>query len=192
MKKNSPLYNALNQWMGQACPWSHLTHLSACLWMLVALIQTGSVNLTQWLPYIPCRGKCAQSKQRRLSRGLHNPRINPHRLYAPLIRAALASWQEPLMYLSLDTSLFWNQYCLVRLAVVYRGRTLPLVWRVLKHPSASVSNPRLSRDVCPSRSSLALGGENRGFSRPGLFPYGGSQRSDSGMGLALSYPSQKR
>ncbi|WP_410784311.1 SusD/RagB family nutrient-binding outer membrane lipoprotein, partial [Leifsonia sp. SIMBA_070] len=27
MKKNSPLYNALNQWMGQACPWSHLTHV---------------------------------------------------------------------------------------------------------------------------------------------------------------------
>lgn len=107
--------------------------------MLVALIQTGSVNLTQWLPHIPCRGNYAQSKQRRLSRWLHNPRLNPHRLYAPLIRGALSEWQDPVMYLSLDTSLFWNQYCLVRLAVVYRGRTLPLVWRVLKHPSASVA-----------------------------------------------------
>jgi hypothetical protein len=28
---------------------------------------------------------------------------------------------------------------LVRLAVVYRGRTLPLVWRVLKHRSASIA-----------------------------------------------------
>jgi hypothetical protein len=102
--------------------------------MLVALIQTGSVNLTQWLPHIPCRGNYAQSKQRRLSRWLHNPRLNPHRLYAPLIRGALSDWQEPVMYLSLDTSVFWNQYCLVRLAVVYRGRTLPLVWRVLQYP----------------------------------------------------------
>ncbi|NMG58033.1 hypothetical protein E1H12_05700 [Geitlerinema sp. P-1104] len=51
MKKNSPLYNALNQGLGQVSPWSHLTHLTTCLWMLVALIQTGSVNLTQWLPH---------------------------------------------------------------------------------------------------------------------------------------------
>jgi hypothetical protein len=29
--------------------------------------------------------------------------------------------------MSLDTSLFWNQYCLVRLAVVHRGRALPVV-----------------------------------------------------------------
>ncbi|NJL85694.1 MAG: hypothetical protein HC886_06485 [Leptolyngbyaceae cyanobacterium SM1_1_3] len=43
------------------------------------------------------------------------------------------------MYLSLDTSLFWDQYCLLRLAVVHRGRAFPVVWRVLKHRSASVA-----------------------------------------------------
>ncbi|HEY9828456.1 MAG TPA: hypothetical protein V6D19_23705 [Stenomitos sp.] len=41
--------------------------------------------------------------------------------------------------MALDTSLFWDQYCLVRLCVVYRGRALPVVWRVLSHRSASVS-----------------------------------------------------
>jgi len=43
------------------------------------------------------------------------------------------------VYLSLDTSLFWDEYCLIRLAVVHRGRALPVVWRVLKHRSASVA-----------------------------------------------------
>lgn len=107
--------------------------------MIAALIQTGSVNLTRWLPYVPCRGKFAQSKQRRLHRWLHNARINIHRLDKPLIQAALADWGEDCLYLSLDTSLFWDEYCLIRLAVVHRGRALPVVWRVMEHPSASVS-----------------------------------------------------
>ncbi len=41
--------------------------------------------------------------------------------------------------MSLDTSLFWDEYCLVPLAVVHRGRALPLVWRVMEHGSASVA-----------------------------------------------------
>jgi hypothetical protein len=116
-----------------------MTHLTTGLWMVVALIHTGEVNLTRWLPYIPCQGHQAQSKQRRLSRWFHNCRINVHRLYKPLIQGALADWQEDVIYLSLDTSMFWDQYCLVRLAVVHRGRALPVVWRVLERQSASVS-----------------------------------------------------
>lgn len=106
--------------------------------MIVALIHTGEVNLTRWVAHIPCRGKYAQSKQRRVQRWLHNCRINIHRLYRPLITAALASWQDDCIYLGLDTSLFWEQYCLVRLVVIHRGRALPLTWRVMEHPSASV------------------------------------------------------
>ncbi|MEY3298370.1 MAG: hypothetical protein RLZZ597_1630 [Cyanobacteriota bacterium] len=102
----------------------------------MALLQRGEVSLTRWLAYVPCRGVQAQS--RRLSRWLHNRRLNVHRLYKPLIQAALADWAEDRLSLSLDTSLFWDEYCLVRLAVV-RGRALPVVWRVLKHRSASVA-----------------------------------------------------
>ena len=47
-------------------------------------------------------------------------------------------WQEAELYLSLDTSLFWDEYCLIRLAVVHRARALPLAWRVLKHPSVQL------------------------------------------------------
>jgi len=107
--------------------------------MVVALIQTGEGNLTQWLSHLPCRGQFAQSKQRRVRRWLGNARINVHRLYKPLIQAALADWQEDYLYLSLDTSLFWDEYCLVRLAVVHRVLALSIVWRVMEHRSASVA-----------------------------------------------------
>lgn len=107
--------------------------------MVAAVIQTGEVSLSKWAKYIPCKGQYAQSRQRRIRRWLGNSRINVHRLYKPIIQAALAEWSDPCLYLSLDTTLFWDEYCLIRLAVVHRGRALPVAWRVLKHGSASVS-----------------------------------------------------
>jgi hypothetical protein len=56
---------------------------------MIAVIHTGSVNLTKWVAYVPYSGKFAQSIQRRIQRWLYNPRINIHRLYKPLIQAAL-------------------------------------------------------------------------------------------------------
>ena len=43
------------------------------------------------------------------------------------------------MFLALDTSLFWDEYCKVCLCVIRRGRALPVIWRVMKHESASLS-----------------------------------------------------
>ncbi|MBE9044924.1 transposase [Pleurocapsales cyanobacterium LEGE 10410] len=139
MNQNSRLYNALNQWMSQPADWSHLCHLKTCVWMIVALIHAGDVNLTKWSIYIPCRGQFAQSRQRRIQRWLNNPRINVHRIYSSLVKAALADWSEASIFLALDTSLFWDEYCLVRLSVIHRGRALPIVWRVMQHESASIS-----------------------------------------------------
>jgi hypothetical protein len=138
-QKTLPLYNALSSWISQPEDWAHLSHLTTCIWLVIAVIHTGSVNLTKWVTYIPGRGVLAQSTQRRIQRWLYNPRINIHRLYKPLIQAALADWQDKDIFLALDTSLFWDEYCLVRLCVVYRGRALPVVWRVLEHRSASVA-----------------------------------------------------
>ena len=95
-QENSRLYNALNQWMSQPLDWSHLCHLKTCIWMIIALIHTGSVNLTKWSMYICCRGQFAQSSTlrvlRRIQPWLNNPRINVHRIYKSLIKEALASW----------------------------------------------------------------------------------------------------
>ena len=34
--------------------------------------------------------------------------------------------------------MLWDEYCLIRLSIQYRGRAIPLVWRVLRHGSSSV------------------------------------------------------
>ena len=80
--------------MSQPADWSHLCHLKTCVWMVIALIHAGNVNLTKWSMYIPCRGRFAQSRQRRIQRWLNNPRINVHRIYKSLVKATLTNWSE--------------------------------------------------------------------------------------------------
>jgi len=35
--------------------------------------------------------------------------------------------------------MLWNTYYLVRIAIIYRRRAIPIVWKVLEHPSSSVA-----------------------------------------------------
>ena len=51
----------------------------------------------------------------------------------------MAEWGEQRLYLALDTSMLWGKYCLVRLSIIYRGRAVPLVWKVLEHQSSTVA-----------------------------------------------------
>ena len=103
----------------------------------MGLIQAESMQLTAWIPFVHGRAQYAQSTQRRFRRWLANRRIEVAPLYGPLIQQALQEWGTHTRYLALDTSLVWNQYCLIRLSVVYRGRAGPIVWEVLGHGSSS-------------------------------------------------------
>jgi hypothetical protein len=138
MSASEQLYDGLETWLEQSYSWRDQRHLQVLIYMVRALLYSGSVNLTKWSTYLPNRGQVAQSQQRRLSRWLKNPKIVVCELYTGLIKSALQDWQQPVMYLSLDSSMLWNEYCLIRLAVVHRGRGLTLAWRVIKHASSSV------------------------------------------------------
>jgi hypothetical protein len=131
-------HRRLLTWLRQEITGQDDRHLQTFAWMVLALLISGSINLTKWSSYIISRARSAQSHQRRLRRWLANPRIHPHRFYGPLIRAALAHWGEHTLYLALDTSVLWDQFCLIQVAVLFRGRAVPLIWRVVKHGSATV------------------------------------------------------
>lgn len=50
-----------------------------------------------------------------------------------------ANWGNPVITIIEDTTLLWNTYCLIRVSVQYRGRAVPIAWRVMQHKSSSVS-----------------------------------------------------
>jgi hypothetical protein len=92
--------------------------------MIVGLIGEGRVNLTKWIDQIQTKAKIAQSTQKRLSRWVNNPRINPAKLYSPIVKAVFANWSDPEIYLTFDTSMLWDEYCLIRICVVHLGRAI--------------------------------------------------------------------
>jgi hypothetical protein len=133
------LYDTLVQVLSQHQNWLDLRHLKTLAWMIVGLMQSGNIGLTAWAPYVHSRAVYAQSRVRRFARWLDNHRIDVHALYGPLMQQALTEWGSNLLSLALDTSTLWNTYCLVRISLVYRGRAIPIVWKVLEHPSSSVA-----------------------------------------------------
>jgi hypothetical protein len=107
-------------------------------WAVVGLILSQQIHLSQWSLYRVGTSKAA-SKERQLARWLDNPRIQPARIYRPLIRAALADWEGESLSLALDSSQLWERFTVVRLALIYRGRALPVSWVVLASQSATVA-----------------------------------------------------
>jgi hypothetical protein len=119
--------------------WPDQRHLKTAVSMMVGLMLSSSISLTSWIPSALGRALQAQSVQRRFARWLDNDRLKVHDLYSPLIQEALGAWGEATLYLALDTTMLWGQYCMIRLSVIYRGRAVPLSWDVLEHASAQVA-----------------------------------------------------
>lgn len=139
MEDTSRLYDTLLETIGQYGRWLDKRHLKTLVWMLVGLIMTEKIGLTHWIPFVQSRAEFAQSTQRRFARWLDNERIKVNDLYGPIIQAALAEWRQSCLYLALDTSMLWGEYCIIRISIIYRGRAVPFVWKVIKHSSSSVA-----------------------------------------------------
>jgi hypothetical protein len=52
--------------------------------------------------------------------------------------AAIVQWGVSEITLIEDTTMLWDQYCVIRVSIQYRGRAIPITWRVLRHGSSSV------------------------------------------------------
>ena len=114
--------------------------LMVLAWAVVGLCLTKTVNFNQWGEVVISGAQYASSHQRRFERWFHNKHIKPIKFFFPLLRAAMQLWPpEQILYLAIDASDLKNGYLLIRLALIYRGRAIPVTWRVIKHNSTSVS-----------------------------------------------------
>ena len=116
-------------------------HVVLLAQMVAGLLLSQTVCFDRWKSVLPLGHCLASSWQRRCQRWLSNSRIDVEALYGPLILWAIQHWQKPgqALHLALDTTMLWNRCCVVVLSVVAHGRAVPLLWRTLEHPSASVS-----------------------------------------------------
>jgi hypothetical protein len=138
MKNTPKIYDTLIQILGQHAHWLDKRHLYTLIWMVVGLIESKAISLPEWAPFVDSRAQFAQSTVRRFSRWLNNKRIKVNEMYGPIIQEAIAEWKDDILYLALDTSMLWDQFCHIRISIIYRGRAVPLVWKTLAHGSSTV------------------------------------------------------
>ena len=131
-----------------------LRHLKALAWMVNSLICSGKINLSEWESYVPSRATKAQSVERtarvpgetpgnvssrRWQRLVHNQRIRVKSLYIPLVMGAIKHWKSQRLDLALDTTMLWNRFCIIHLSIVWGGRAVPFLGKVLEHKSSTVA-----------------------------------------------------
>lgn len=177
MMKNTPnLYDTVVHILGQHSHWLDKRHFYTLAWMVASLIESQTVSLTAWTPFVDSRATYAQSIVRRFRRWLDNSRIEVHALYGPIIQEAITEWGQNVLYLALDTSMLWDQYCLIRISIVYRGRAIPLIWDVIEHGSSSVAFETYRYLLDMAQALLPLGCDivflaDRGFADTALMAY---------------------
>lgn len=139
MASTSRLYDALQNYLSQCqTVWQDIRHLQTLCWMMIGMIQSQNVHLNGFGVYVVSRATYAQSHQRRFRRWLSNQRIDASTVHHALMGQGLSRWGQSRIYLSLDTTVVWNWFCIVWVGVVYRGRTIPVAWRIVTQPSSTV------------------------------------------------------
>ena len=139
MSCSTSLYNQLFRLLSQHSNYRDLRHLKALVWMIIGLIHSGKISLSEWECYIPSRATKAQSFERRWQRFVGNQRIRVRSLYVPLVLGTIKNWHSQRLYLALDTTMLWNRFCIIHLSIVCGGRAIPFLWKVLEHKSSTVA-----------------------------------------------------
>ena len=177
MSPTSRLYDALSRYLSQReIQWQDSRHLQTLCWMIIGMIQSQNVHLNGFGVYVKSRAQFAQSHQRRFRRWLSNRRIDVVRAHHTLIGQALSQWSRERLYLSLDTTIVWNCFCIVWVGVVYRGRTVPVAWQVVAHSSSTVRLWTIQRVLRQAQRILPAGVAivllaDRGFADGKLMTY---------------------
>ncbi|WP_189093928.1 transposase, partial [Deinococcus ruber] len=136
------VYQAVRQY-SERLLWNDSRNADTFAWLVTGLLQSQKSTLPEWITHRPSKAQFAQSRERQARRWLGNAKIDPVSIYGPLITSALRTWGEHRLVLALDTSVLFETFCLIRVAVLFRGRAVPLHSTVINHASAQVSTAQL-------------------------------------------------
>lgn len=144
------LHDQLRQWLNP----KDQRHLKVFAENVAAILQAQQGCLSKWLPFLSHRRCKARSHMERLSYFVHNQHISAERFYIPLIRQVLSSFRGQEITLTLDTSMLWEDFCLIEVCFVWGGRSLTLAQVVLEHRSATVSFEQYCPVLAEAKSAL--------------------------------------
>ncbi len=136
------VYQAVRQY-AKTLLWNDSRNADTFAWLVTGMLQSQKSTLPDWITHRQSNATFAQSRERQARRWLGNAKIDPVSIYGPLVTSALRTWGEHRLVLALDTSVLFEDFCMIRVAVLFRGRAVPLYSTVITHSSAQVSTARL-------------------------------------------------
>lgn len=151
------LYRQLLAQLGQWLMPKDLRHLKNCAEIVAAILESESACAAHWIPYLSHRECQARSHMQRLSYFMNNPAISEQVFYEPLLAQFLQEWTEQELILVMDTSMFWDTYCLIEVCLAWGGRSITLAQTVIKHGSSTVGFEQYQPVLETAKSRLPTG-----------------------------------
>jgi hypothetical protein len=133
------LYRQLLEQLRQWIKPKDQRHLQGFAEVVAAILQSQSACLSRWLPDLSHRECKARSHMERLNYFVHNEHIEAERFYAPLLKQFLQAFAGTSLELTLDTSLLWDQFCLVGVCLIWGRRSISLAQVVKDFGSPATS-----------------------------------------------------
>ncbi len=132
MGSSHALYDELFGFLRAVHPEAHVKRVSNWVWIIVGMIQSRSVQLSQIAQHLPFEAEAA-GRIMRIRRWLSNMFVDPAKFYRPLIGRVLQAWEGHAVFIILDcTAVNQNRLQILRLALSHAYRSLPLSWQIIR------------------------------------------------------------
>lgn len=138
MSISQELYTRVFTKLRAVHPEPHVKRVANWVWVVVGLILSHSVHLSQIAQHIPGEAQAA-GRIAQVRRWLANKFINVPAFYRPLILEALQGWANKDVFIILDGCLVNHEALqFFRLSLSHCFRAIPLTWLVVKGPGLIV------------------------------------------------------
>jgi hypothetical protein len=182
LRRYRAIRDALIQWYPGQPTGSVARHLTTLAALISGIVGSKSVQLPSIAAKIP-DGARPESRVKRLTRWLDNERILEEVYFLPYVDILLAQLALETLVVVMDGSVVGRGCLALMLHVVYKGRALPLAWRVRQSPKGHcpealhIAMVKLLSTVLPKRAQVVLLGD-------GEFDGTALQATRSNMGWA--------
>jgi hypothetical protein len=136
MKRSCPDYNTLSGCLRPLLKEASKPQLNNLALFVYGLVMAWHVHLPKIALVLPICGDTRNALQR-LERFLKNKAIQPTVWYKGIARAVLAGWKGGEIELIMDQTDLGGRFPLLFVALAFRKRALPILWRLLPHSGCS-------------------------------------------------------
>ena len=174
MKRSCPEYNTLIACLESLIGDAWKPQLNNLALFVYGLLRTWHVHLPKIALCLPISGNTRNALQR-LERFLSNKAVQPTEWYKGVAKAILSNWKGREIELILDQTDLGGRFPLLFVALAYRKRAIPILWRLLPHPGCSgvEEQTKLLTQVStllPSEAKIVLMAD-REYGSVGLFEF---------------------